>query len=106
MARKNTRAGGKFTGSHTTVIPAAGTIADIAEGCSAVTKIGLGFIKAGLPSLKGQRRLKIQMTEGSLLLTVRDNISQQELRVYASPVETAKHTIAVSAEKAGFRVVG
>ena len=104
--RKGQRMGGKFTGSHTTVIAAATEIADIADECSLVTKIALGFIKTGLPSAKGLKRLKIQVTDGSLLLTVRDNIAQQELRVYVSDVIAAKRSIAIRAIEEGFAVAG
>ncbi len=104
--RKGQRMGGKFTGSHTTVIAAATEIADIADECALVTKIALGFIKTGLPSAKGLKRLKIQVADGSLLLTVRDNIAQQELRVYASDVLAAKRTIAVRATEERFTVTG
>ncbi len=103
--RKGQRMGGKFTGSHTTVISAATHIADIADGCEWVTKIALGFIKTGLPSIKGLKRLKMQVSEGSLFLIVRDNIAQQELRVYASDVDRAKGFIAKTAVKEGFKVV-
>jgi hypothetical protein len=104
--RKGQRMGGKFTGGHTTVIAAATVIADIADECSLVTKIALGFIKTGLPSIKGMKRLKIQMGEASLLLTVRDNIAQQELRVYATDVALTKRAIAIRANEEGFAVVG
>ncbi len=104
--RKGQRMGGKFTGSHTTVIAAATQIADIADECESVTKIALGFIKTGLPSIKGLKRLKIQVGDGSLLLTVRDNIAQQELRVYATDVDRAKRSIAARAIKEGFSVAG
>ncbi len=103
---KHSRNGGKFSGSHTTCIPAAGVIADIAHECAYVTKISVGFIKSGLPTAKGLRRVKMTTSEGSLLLSVRDNISMQELRVYASDVERAKHVIATGALKAGFSVKG
>lgn len=96
--------GGKYTSSHTTVVPGAARIADIADNCAAVTKISLGFIKGGLPSAKGMRRLKIKVAEGSLLLSVRDNISEQELRVYASDVKAAERAITEGARKAGFVV--
>jgi hypothetical protein len=102
--KKGARSGGKYTGSHTTVVPSAGEIADIAERCSYVTKIALGFIKAGLPSAKGLKRLKVMTDEGSLLFTVRGNTSQQELRVYATDVEAAKHMILRDASAVGFKV--
>lgn len=104
--RKGQRMGGKFTGSHTTVISAATDIADIADECHLVTKIALGFIKTGLPSVKGLKRLKIQVADGSLLLTVRDNIAQQELRVYATDILAAKSAIAGRAVEEGFSVTG
>ena len=102
--QKGTRAGGKFTGSHTTVVPAAGKVADIAEQCSVVTKIALGFIKAGLPSAKGRRKLKISPDGASLLLAVRDNTSHQELHVYATDLEEARMHIAQGAQSAGLIV--
>ncbi len=104
MSKKNTRAGGKYSGSHTTVVPAAGIIADIAHTCPFVTKISVGFIKSGLRTTKGLRRIKITADAGSLLISVRDNISHQELRVYTNDILSTKHTIASGAHKSGFIV--
>ncbi|MCF7815936.1 MAG: hypothetical protein K9M10_03125 [Candidatus Pacebacteria bacterium] len=106
MSKKNSRAGGKFGGGHTTVVPAAGVIADIASECVYVTKISVGFIKSGLSTTKGVRRIKIVSSDMSLLISVRDNISHQELRVYTSDIEKAKHAIATGAHEVGFDVVG
>lgn len=105
MAKKGARAGGKFGGGHTTVIPAAGIIADIAEACPVVTKISVGFIKAGLPNVQGARRLKITVGDGGILLTVRDNTSQQEVRIYTSDVQQAVACVQSGARAAGFHVV-
>ncbi len=102
--KKGSRAGGKYTGSHTTVIPAAGEVADIADRCELVTKIALGFIKAGLPPAKGIRRLKLKQDGASLLLSVRDNTSHQELHVYATDLDKAKDTIAFGAAAIGLQV--
>jgi hypothetical protein len=85
-------------------VPSAGEIADIAEQCAFVTKISLGFIKAGLPSAKGLKRLKIAVDNGSLFLTVRGNTSQQELRIYVTDVEKAKGAIIKEARSAGFSI--
>ncbi len=106
MSKKNTRAGGKYGGSHTTVVPAAGIIADIAHACPFVTKISVGFIKSGLRTTKGLRRIKITADAGSLLVSVRDNISHQELRIYTNDTLSTKHTVASGAHKAGFTVAG
>ena len=106
MSKKNTRAGGKYGGGHTTVIPGAGIVADIAHNCSYVTKISVGFIKGGLSPTRGIRRIKITTSEGSLLISVRDNIAHQELRVYVSDVVLARKIIHTQAELAGFVVGG
>ncbi len=102
MAKKNTRTGGKYGGNHTTVIPGAGIIADIAHACSYVTKISVGFIKGGLSPTRGIRRIKIVTDEGSILVSVRDNISHQELRIYASNVPLATQVIIDGAREAHF----
>ncbi len=103
MAKKKyARAGGKFTASHSTVIPAAGEIADIADSCAYVTKISLGFIKAGLPGAKGMKRLKIQESETSMMCTIRDNTSLQELRIYVTDIQKALKIIREGALKKGF----
>ena len=102
MSRKGSRAGGKYTSSHTTVIPAAGEIADIASNCVSVTKISLGFIKAGLPGAKGIKRLKVTIGDGSIVFSVRDNTSLQELRVYVLDMPNALKIIRTEARKKGF----
>lgn len=102
--QKGVRAGKKYGGTHTTVVPAAGMVADIAHKCDAVTKISVGFIKAGLPSAKGRRTLKIKHERGSLLLGVRDNISYQEIRVFANDFTAATTYIAAAAKEAGLTV--
>ncbi len=104
--KKGSRSGGKYTGSHTTVVPGAAVIADIADQCAYVTKIALGYIKGGLPPAKGLRRIKILVDTGSLLLTVRDNISQQELRIYTDDVESALRVIKEGAIEKGFSIQG
>lgn len=90
---KDSRAGGKFTGSHSTCIPAAALVAYIAHRCAEVTKIQLGFIQSGLRPAGGNRRVKIIDDGRSLLLGVRDNIAHQELRIYVSDLPRAKQAI-------------
>ncbi len=97
---KNSRSGGKYTGNHTTLIPAAVLICDIANKCALVTKISPGFIKSGLRPPRGGRRVKIADQEGHIMLTVRDNTSQQEVHVYASNTAEVKLIIARGARDA------
>ncbi len=104
MSTKNNRSGGKFSGSHTTVIPAAALIADISNDLPEVTKIALGFIKAGLASVGGQRRVKITKREGNILLSIRDNASHQELIVYSSNIQASSLGIARAARDAGLHI--
>jgi hypothetical protein len=103
---KYSRSGGKFTGNHTTFIPAAALVADIANACSAVYRISPGFINAGLKSANGQRRVKILKGDDGkyILLSVRDNASQQEVHVYASETHDAMHAIAKGARNAGLAI--
>jgi len=82
MSTKTSRSGGKFQGSHTTVVPLAGVVADIAEKLPEVTKVTPGFIKAGLPSASGHRRVKIFEADSHVLLSIRDNTTHQELYIY------------------------
>ena len=104
MSNKYSRSGGKFTGNHTTLIPAACTVADIAQDCPSVTKISPGFIKAGLKSVNGMRRVKITDDRLCILLSVRDNTSHQELRIYVTDMQAAKLTIAQGARNAGLNI--
>lgn len=92
MSKKISRAGGKYTGNHTTLIPLATSACDIANMCPAVTKISPGFIKAGLGST-GKRRVKISEQNGYLLLSVRDTSAHQEVHVYATDVAVATESI-------------
>ena len=84
MSKKHSRAGGKYSGNHSTLIPLAALVCDIVHTASAVTRISPGFIKAGLRSVSGKRRVKVRMRETGFQLSVRDNTSHQELEVYAT----------------------
>jgi hypothetical protein len=101
---KNNRSGGKFTGNHTSLVPAAAIVADICDQCEVVYRISPGFIKAGLRPVNGQRRVKITDSQSYILLAIRDNTSQQELHIYATDTQRAKTTIAEGAKSAGFAV--
>ncbi len=102
--QKGIRAGGKVTGSHTTVVPAAAEVVDIAHKCDCVTKIVLGYIKAGLPSAKGLRKVKVAEKDACLLFSVRDNTTHQEIYVYGNNLVRAKEEIMHKVQMAGFRI--
>ncbi|HLC95367.1 MAG TPA: DUF2103 domain-containing protein [Patescibacteria group bacterium] len=90
MGNKGHRAGGKFGGTHTTFIPLAEIFADIAAEEQHVTNIIAGFIKGGLPSANGQRKIKIIDRQGGILLSIRDNTSHQKVMVYTSNTHKTK----------------
>jgi hypothetical protein len=102
--KKDHRSGGKYSGSHTTVIPAAAFLADVADLQPEVTKIALGYIKAGLPSIEGKRRAKITERQGNLLVMIRDNTSHQEITVYTNDPPKSKRAIYRGGLKHGIEV--
>jgi len=104
MSTKGSRSGGKYGGNHTTVIPAAELLCDIADSCLKVTKISPGYIKMGLRSVGGQRRVKISDSDEAILLSVRDNTSHQEVRVWADDHQEAKLAIARGARANGLHI--
>ena len=104
MSTKYTRSGGKFSGNHTTMIPAACIVADIAAAQTEVYNISPGFIKAGLKSVNGHRRVKITDDGNSLLLAVRDNASLQEVRVFTHNIQETRTTIARGARNKGLGI--
>jgi hypothetical protein len=104
MSTKNTRSGGKYGGTHTTVSDCAALVCDIADSCPDVTRISPGFIKAGLPSAGGQRRVKISVLSGKILLSVRGNINHQEVHVYATDIQKATVAIARGCRDAGLHI--
>lgn len=79
------RSGGKFTDAHSSFIPAAEKLVDLANGCPEVTKIVLGHIKVGIGG--GQHRLKITLINGGLRALVRGPTSIQELYIYTKDPE-------------------
>ncbi len=103
MANKDSRAGGKYTGNHTTLVPLAASACDFAHQCAAVTKISPGFIKAGLGST-GKRRVKITEQNGYLLLSIRDTSSHQEVHIYTTDVVAAQKAIAQGLQSLGIAI--
>ncbi|MFA7193838.1 MAG: DUF2103 domain-containing protein [Candidatus Paceibacterota bacterium] len=90
---KNSRNGGKFSGNHTSLIPAGILVCDYLSKCSSVSKISPGIIKAGLPSLRGKRRIKVSQKHPAVLLSIRDNASQQEIYLYSNNFERTLKTL-------------
>ena len=101
---KHSRSGGKYSGNHTTLIPAACIVCDVASACPEVTRISPGFIKAGLRSANGHRRVKITRDGASILLSVRDNASHQEVHVYATDIHLAIQAIARGSRDANLAI--
>jgi len=100
---KDSRSGGKFSG-HTTLVPAAVLVADIANKSAHVYRICPGYIKAGLKSVSGHKRVKITNEGKYILLAVRDNVTQQEVHVYAKDSQQAMLDIAKGARDAGLTI--
>jgi hypothetical protein len=84
MSNKDSRSGGKYSGNHTTLTPLAAMVSDVAHADRNVTRISPGFIRAGLHSVGGKRRVKIVDENGAVRLSVRDNTSHQEIHVWTS----------------------
>jgi hypothetical protein len=105
MSKKNKRMGGKYSGTHTSVIDAAGLTCDVGNKSKYVTKIFPGFIKAGLKTAKGPRRVKIFVVGSKVYLKVRDNASVQDLMFYTSDIEKALAELTDGLRKKGFNVV-
>jgi hypothetical protein len=101
---KDSRAGGKYSGNHTTLIPIATQVCDMVSKCESVIKISPGFIKAGLPSVNGKYRVKISDKEGGLLLSIRDNTCHQEVYVYTKDLQDAKLFISKGCKDLGLSV--
>lgn len=82
------RSGGKFTGSHTTLIDATEKIVDRASELPEVTKIVLGIIKQ---IGNGKRNVKFTDIPAGLKLNIRGNTTIQEVFIYSSnPIKTKK----------------
>ncbi len=102
---KDSRSGGKYTGNHTTLVPLAALACDVANSVREVTKITPGIIKAGLPSVSGRRRIKFTGdNHNTILLSVRDNTSHQDVYVYTTDKQTAMTAIARGVLNAGIAI--
>lgn len=104
MSRKNHRSGGKFCGSHTTLIDTAIVVADEAARQPEVTGVSPGLIKPGLNPANGQRRVKISEEKGAILLQIRNNTSQQTVRIYSNNFQQTKMALARYVRDAGLHL--
>lgn len=92
------RDGGKFIGSHTTVLDTTGLIADIAAKRPEVTKINVSVMAMGKGVAGGQRRLKFSDAgPTTILVTVRQSRSVQELWIHSTDVRVTKLALARAA---------
>lgn len=81
------RAGGKITGSHTTVTDATAVVVDVAETLPSVTKIILGPME----STRCKRpRLKFNPIQAGWKITVCGNTSVQTIYVYSQDPQATK----------------
>ncbi len=103
---KDSRSGGKFTGSHTTLIPLAAEVCDVAHAISLVSKISPGFITAGLRPIRGLRRIKITERDGAIRLTIRDNTSLQEVYMYTNDFAGTKKSLVKALSEHNLKISG
>ena len=103
MPAKYTRSGGKFDGPNTVFTPTACTIADIANNCSAVSKIRLSSPR-GPGSANGRCHIKISDNGSEVVLTIRDKEACQEIRLSTTNMQEVKLTVAQGARDAGFGI--
>lgn len=101
---KHSRNGGKYSGNHTSLIPAAALVCDYLSKCSSVSKISPGIIKAGLSSLRGKRRIKVSEKLPAILLSIRDNASQQEVYLYSDDLKSTLKTLENFSTKNNFNL--
>ena len=95
MSTKSSRSGGKYTGSHTTIIPAAAEVTDFIHKRPEVTRISIGYIKTGLAHSRGGIHIKIGYGYNRcILLQIRGNNTQQEIRVWTNEAHSTKLAIA------------
>ncbi len=94
---KGHKQGGKITGSHSTVIPAAEKLVDFLQKVNEVDKISIGFIKHGIKS--GKHAIKIIELNSGILVKVRGSASIQEIRVYTKNKNNVKDMVKEFAQK-------
>lgn len=104
MSNMQKRSGEKYGGDHTTFIPAAATLADIAAKCVHVTRISPGTIECPRSKSGSRRHVKIIDADHWILLSVTDGAAHQEVKVYVSDAHEAKLCIARGARNQGITI--
>ncbi len=98
------RSGGKYTGTHSTLIPLAAITCDIANALRQVTKIRPGFLKQRLKS-HGHRRVKFSdESKNCILLSILENASHQEVWIYVDDIQTARTALAGKLRDVGIAI--
>lgn len=101
---KKHRGGGKFKGSHTTLVDIALRVVDIVERLDACTGISCGIVQSGKGVTGGTQKVKITKMSGGLLLTARQSRSVQEVRVYGPDVQELLEAVARSLRNEDIRI--
>lgn len=94
---KNHRDGGKIGGNHTTLLDLAVVMTDIASSYPEVKTISPGHIVVNRDKSGGNRRVKFAWIKGGLLMTIRQNRSVQEVRVYTTDTQSTMVALARAA---------
>lgn len=82
MASHINRSGGKFGGAHTTYIPIAVLVADIAATCETVTNISAGYISYGGSGQSNRKLVTFIDAAGGILIIATCGTFHQEIRIY------------------------
>lgn len=99
------RAGGKFSGNHTTLTDLAAILADIAVKLPDVRKISPGFIRMNEGTGRAERRVKfIDKDGGGVLLKIRQNCSVQEVFIMTDDSHKIKLALARAARNRGIHI--
>lgn len=90
----------KLTQNHTSLIPIAVKVLEGIGKNNEITKISPGFIKAGLRSTGGKRRIKInKLNTNCILLSIRGNTSHQEITIYSEDIKKTSKALSEVATK-------
>lgn len=101
---KNHRQGGKIGGNHTTLLDLAVVMTDIAAKYREVKTVSPGMIHINPDKAGGSLRVKFAWIKGGLLMTIRQNRSVQEVRVYTSDTQTTMVALARAARDRGIPI--